>query len=151
MRDIYQIQIFKLTTPIEDSLTLALVKEFTFGATPILFRQSPFNATETMVLTEGSKFFTFSLDDLAEPVLVENLDITRQESVLESYVGSKQSQNTYGDPKPLDEQEKKVAMFKQDIQCFDYGNHPLSILAGNFRNVYLVNRRSETSTAQIVA
>ena len=147
VRDIYQLQIFKVHLGDRESITLTLVRDVNLGATPILFRQSPFDANEIMVLTEGSKFYTFSLNSGTDPVQVDALDINRQETVLKAYIKSKASQNTYGEPSKIDEQERKVAMFKQDIQCFDYGAHPLSILACNFRNVYLINRRQEISTA----
>lgn len=42
----------------------------------------------------------------------------------------------------LDDQELKISMFKQDLISFDYGPlHPMSIIATNFRNVFLLERR----------
>ena len=36
-----------------------------------------------------------------------------------------------------------MSMFRQDITSFDYGPlHPMTILASNFRNVFLLERRS---------
>ena len=43
-------------------VNLTLVKEIGFKQTPILFRQSPFNSEEIMILTEGSVFYTLNLN-----------------------------------------------------------------------------------------
>ena len=41
-------------------------------------------------------------------------------------------------------------MFKQDIVDFDYGFHPKSILASNFRNVFEVMRRDSSEARVLV-
>jgi len=44
--------------------------------------------------------------------------------------------------KEVDEQEKTVAMFVQDIVSFDFGFSPKQIIACNYRNVFLLRRKS---------
>ena len=44
-----------------------------------------------------------------------------------------------------------MSMFRQEITSFDYGPlHPMTILASNFRNVFLLERRSEKKVRILV-
>ena len=44
----------------------------------------------------------------------------------------------------LDDQEYTVSLFRQDVQCFDFGFHPSSLLASNYRNVFYIERSDLT-------
>ena len=77
----------KLTVE-EKSVTLHLLDQTFFKRATILFRQSPFNAREVLILTEGSLFFRIILPtELKEELRFEarleiSLDVERQQNVL---------------------------------------------------------------------
>jgi hypothetical protein len=72
----------------ENKVILRLIGQTFFTRATILFRQSPFNAREVVILTEGSLFFKITLPtEFTKNISVEarleiTLNIERQQSVL---------------------------------------------------------------------
>lgn len=128
-----------------------------FTESTILFRQSPFNARELALLTSGSKLYMIRLSDKVaeqepassasrgdselETTLLLKFDIAEQQKILQKHLADEQAkQSKSAQMTPLDEQEKSISMFRQDLQCFDFGFHPQCFLLGNFRNIFYHDR-----------
>ena len=107
-------------------------------------RQSPFSACDLVLLTEGSLFHRVKVTQdaqtglitVAEPCIDCSLGLTKQLEVLREHL--KPAKAT------IDDQEYTVSLFRQDVQCFDFGFHPNSLLASNYRNVFYIERSDLT-------
>ncbi|TNV86928.1 hypothetical protein FGO68_gene10879 [Halteria grandinella] len=118
-RDYYSLQLSTVSQGEDD--VISLVKELSWSCDTdclIKFRQSPYLAEQVVIMSEKSKFFTCRLDERAEKRLPISFKLGAQDQ--------------------LD--------FKQDLTYFDFGFHPQSLLAGNFRDVYAIDLRAKKAS-----